>query len=350
MQTSFSARVLAWYDQHGRKDLPWQQAITPYRVWLSEIMLQQTQVATVIDYFARFTARFPTVQDLAGADLEQVLALWAGLGYYSRAKNLHRAAIMVCQEFAGEFPSEQSELERLPGVGRSTAAAIRSLAFQQPAAILDGNVKRVLARHQGITGWPGKAQTLKALWQAAESLTPSSRSRAYTQVMMDLGATVCTRSRPKCALCPVQHDCIALADDVIDQLPGKKPKKTLPVKTTQMLYIEYQSALWLEQRPLSGIWPGLCSLPEIAVEASPLQFCSDYFALPAEAISVVSPMAMQFRHTFSHYHLEIQVAHLRLQQAPLMVAESHAANWYTATDQQRVGLPAPISKIIKELA
>ena len=197
MQTSFSARVLAWYDQHGRKDLPWQQAITPYRVWLSEIMLQQTQVTTVIDYFTRFTARFPTVQDLANADLEQVLALWAGLGYYSRAKNLHRAAIMVCQEFAGEFPSEQAELERLPGVGRSTAAAIRSLAFQQPAAILDGNVKRVLARHQGIAGWPGQTQTLKALWQAAESLTPSSRSRAYTQVMMDLGATVCTRSRPK---------------------------------------------------------------------------------------------------------------------------------------------------------
>ncbi len=251
LKESFSERVLDWYEQHGRKHLPWQQSITPYRVWLSEVMLQQTQVATVIDYFERFTQRFPEVQALADAPLDDVLQLWAGLGYYSRAKNLHKAALMVCEDFAGEFPAEQSLLETLPGVGRSTAAAIISLAFEQPATILDGNVKRVVARHRGIEGWPGQSQTLKALWFEAEQLTPRDHfsARAYTQVMMDIGATVCKRSKPDCALCPVTDDCVARVNDRIAAIPAKKPKKDKPVKTTQMLIIRYKSQVMFQQNP-----------------------------------------------------------------------------------------------------
>ena len=347
---NFSQRVLSWYDEYGRKHLPWQQDINPYRVWLSEIMLQQTQVATVIDYFQRFTSRFPDVQSLADAPLDDVLALWAGLGYYSRAKNLHKAAQMVCDEFAGNFPRKQEDLELLPGVGRSTAAAIRSIAFEQPAAILDGNVKRVLARHQGIGGWPGQSKTLKALWQAAENLTPQTRSRAYTQVMMDLGATVCTRTKPKCATCPIQHDCLALADDRIEELPGKKPKKQLPIKATQMLYIVFQGQVLLLQRPLSGIWPGLFSLPEIAVDAELNDYFAKQLALCETDLCLEDSACMQFRHTFSHYHLDITVQKIELLAAPKLVAENTGLHWYNPQNPAEVGVPAPVSKIFKELA
>ena len=300
----FADRVLDWFDEYGRKHLPWQQDINAYRVWISEIMLQQTQVKTVLDYFPRFVEHFPTVQDLAAAPIDDVLHLWSGLGYYSRAKNLHKAAITVAEEHGGEFPKTIEGLSSLSGIGRSTAEAIRSIAYQKKAAILDGNVKRVLARHQAIKGWPGKTATLNALWQIAEDFTPNKRCNDYTQGMMDLGATICTRSKPKCALCPIQHDCIALEKGLIEELPGKKPKKELPAKTTQMLVLEHKGKVFLYQRPLIGIWPGLYSLPEIASDQSPLSFLNQQ-GIGETDITAIIENTQNFRHTFSHYHLDI---------------------------------------------
>ncbi|MCK5881709.1 MAG: A/G-specific adenine glycosylase [Sinobacterium sp.] len=346
----FSERALLWFDDYGRKGLPWQQNITPYRVWLSEIMLQQTQVITVIDYFQRFTQTFPTVESLAGAPLDEVLHLWSGLGYYTRAKNLHKAANQVMDDFDGQFPSELEQLETLSGVGRSTAAAIRSIAFEQAAAILDGNVKRVLARHRGIEGWPGRSATLKQLWAAADDFTPNDRSRDYTQVMMDLGATVCTRTQPKCAICPVQHDCIALEYDRIDQLPGKKPKKIQPIKTTQMLVIQTpDNGIYLYKRPLTGIWPGLYSLPEIDQEDSVAGFMRKQFSLDSKDYTVQTQAIKDFRHTFSHYHLDISVSQVRLLTHAVRNVSEITSLWYKEHDKPNIGLAAPIVKIVSSL-
>ena len=346
----FSERALLWFDEYGRKGLPWQQGITPYRVWLSEIMLQQTQVTTVIDYFTRFTDCFPTVESLANAPLDEVLHLWSGLGYYTRAKNLHKAANQVMQEFGGEFPSGQAELEALAGVGRSTAGAIRSIAFEKPASILDGNVKRVLARHRSIEGWSGRSATLKQLWLAAEAFTPDIRSRDYTQVMMDLGATVCTRTKPKCAICPVQHDCIALEFDRISQLPGKKPKKVMPVKTTQMLYIQHQdSSVYLYKRALTGIWPGLYSLPEIAQDETVTEFMRKQFGLDETMYTVRAKALNDFRHTFSHYHLDISVSKICVSNSAKAGVGENTSLWYQVNDKAAVGLAAPIQKIVDSL-
>jgi len=347
---SFSERVLTWYESHGRKHLPWQQDISPYKVWLSEVMLQQTQVATVIDYFERFMHYFPSVEHLANAPLDDVLALWAGLGYYSRAKNLHKAAIMVCEEFSGQFPENQADLEKLPGVGRSTAAAILSLAFEQPATILDGNVKRVIARHQAIEGWPGQSQTLKALWQAAESYTPNqpASARAYTQVMMDLGATVCKRSKPQCERCPVASDCKARQADLIAEIPGKKPKKSLPVKSTQMLLLRYKTKLLLEQRPLTGIWPGLFVFPQLSVDDSVPDYLRQGYNLLDDDVDITEARLPSFRHTFSHYHLDIHITEVQLHSLPQMV-ETSSADWFDFNKSEWPALPAPVKKIILQL-
>ncbi|MEM8660457.1 MAG: A/G-specific adenine glycosylase, partial [Pseudomonadota bacterium] len=231
----FFDRVLDWFDQHGRKDLPWQQDLSAYRVWVSEIMLQQTQVKTVIPYYHRFMAEFPTVEDLAAASVDEVLHLWTGLGYYARGRNLHKAARMVCEELGGEFPETVDGLCELPGIGRSTAGAIVSIAHRQRAIILDGNVKRVLARYRAVEGWPGTKPVHNTLWQIADELTPKDRSGAYSQAMMDLGATLCTRSKPSCDVCPVGEDCQANAKGEQQRFPGKKPRKTLPVKNTVFL-------------------------------------------------------------------------------------------------------------------
>ena len=348
--TPFSERALLWFDEYGRKGLPWQQSITPYRVWLSEIMLQQTQVITVIDYFQRFTDAFPTVETLAAAPIDEVLHLWSGLGYYTRAKNLHKAAQQVMNDFGGEFPAEQALLESLAGVGRSTAAAIRSIAFEQPATILDGNVKRVLARHQAVAGWPGKAATLGKLWQVAENYTPASRSRDYTQVMMDLGATVCTRTKPKCAICPVQHDCIALEYERIDEFPGKKPKKILPVKSTQMLLIESPARhVYLYKRPLTGIWPGLYSLPELAEHKAVISFMAQQFAVDEQGYLVQTDAMPSFRHTFSHYHLDISVTRIILKQPVAQIMSDNVNLWYDQQAKVNIGLAAPIKKIVNSM-
>ena len=342
---SFANDVLSWFDKHGRKDLPWQKNINAYRVWLSEIMLQQTQVATVIPYFERFMQHFPDVTSLAEAPQDEVLHLWSGLGYYSRARNLHKAAQMVVDTYRGWFPHTVDELMTLPGVGRSTAGAIAAIAYKQHATILDGNVKRVLARSHAIPGWPGKTNVLKQLWQIAESHTPEKRVNDYTQAMMDLGATVCTRSKPTCDACPLQSRCIAFEQGNVSDYPGKKPKKNLPVRSTCMLLICAGDDVLLEKRPPKGIWASLWSLPELPIEADADQWCltrlpgSDYRrkTLPG------------FRHTFSHYHLDIHIEHIRLDRKPATVMEESGQLWYNRHVPAAVGLAAPVIRILKSL-
>ena len=344
MSHSFSRRVLTWFDQHGRKHLPWQQDITPYRVWLSEIMLQQTQVATVIPYFERFVEKFPTVQSLAKAQVDQVLHLWTGLGYYARARNLHQCAKRVVQEYGGEFPADVESLAELPGIGRSTAGAISSIAFKQSAAILDGNVKRVLARHFAVEGWPGTPVVANQLWALAEELTPTKRTDAYTQAMMDLGATLCTRSKPKCESCPLMQTCVAYATGRVKEFPGKKPKKDLPEKSIQMLMLRNKSGdVLLQQRPSQGIWGGLWSFPEISLEDDLEDFLMSQGFKPASIEYWDS-----LRHSFSHYHLDITPVVIQLTKAPPGVGEK-AIHWYNLHQPQALGLAAPVKKLLEKL-
>ena len=254
---SFAARVLDWFDQHGRKDLPWQQNPTPYRVWVSEIMLQQTQVQTVIPYYQRFMQSFPTLETLADAPVDQVLHHWSGLGYYARARNLHKAAQQLHQHNADEFPQTLDELIALPGIGRSTAGAILSLACGQPQAILDGNVKRVLARYFAVEGWPGKTAVLKELWELSEAVTPDQRTAAFNQAMMDMGATLCRRGKPECSRCPLFEDCIACASDRVTDFPAARPRRDVPVRKVQMLLlVGADDRVYLQRRTASGIWGG----------------------------------------------------------------------------------------------
>ncbi|MBT8440604.1 MAG: A/G-specific adenine glycosylase, partial [Gammaproteobacteria bacterium] len=258
MAESFSEKVLFWGKAHGRKDLPWQQQMTPYRVWVSEIMLQQTQVKTVIPYFEKFVENFPTIQQLAEANVDEVLHHWSGLGYYARARNLHKTAQTIASVYKGKFPEEIHEMEKLPGIGRSTAGAILSLSRGLYFPILDGNVKRVLARCFEVGGWPGKASVLKQLWQISEKVTPRQETASFNQSMMDLGSMVCTRGSPACDNCPLNNQCGAYKSGNWSNYPGKKPKKALPVKKTIMLLIKNdQGAILLQKRPPAGIWGGL---------------------------------------------------------------------------------------------
>lgn len=345
-QTAFSTAVLKWFDQFGRKDLPWQHDISPYRVWVSEIMLQQTQVKTVIPYFQRFMDELPAVEALANAAEDQVLHLWTGLGYYARARNLHRTAKLIAHEHKGVFPDTVEILCELPGIGRSTAGAIRSIAFGQPAAILDGNVKRVLARHGAIEGWPGQTQVLKQLWTLAEDLTPDHSPARYSQAMMDLGATLCLARAPLCEACPVQSGCSAHAQSRQEAFPGKKPRKRLPVKTTTMLMIDNPGGeIFLYRRPVSGIWGGLWSFPEVIGIDEVQNFCLDTFDTSAE----VSERWDVYRHTFSHYHLDIQLLKVSLAANPATVMEGGRQLWYNSATPQAIGLAAPVAKFLKQL-
>ena len=331
--SGFGQRVLQWFDAAGRKNLPWQYNPTPYRVWVSEIMLQQTQVATVIPYYERFMARFDNLAALATAPIDDVLSHWSGLGYYARARNLHRCAQIVVAEHAGALPTNSDELQALPGIGRSTAGAILSLAHGQVQPILDGNVKRVLARHRAIAGWPGQSAVLKTLWAISEDVTPNQRCGPFNQAMMDLGATVCTRSKPHCGACPLSDDCQALASGDPTQYPGKKPKKDKPVKSTVMLLVKNKAGkTLLEKRPPSGIWGGLWSLPEVAGDLAPLD---------------TSHSVMQFRHTFSHYHLDIEVREVRSEnQSASKVSETREHVWWDNEDELPGGIAAPVAKIL----
>ena len=344
--TSFSARLLTWHAAHGRHGLPWQQDRTPYRVWLSEIMLQQTQVATVIPYFERFVAHYPEVAALAAADQDEVLHLWSGLGYYSRARNLHRCAQLVVSRHGGEFPTDIDALVALPGIGRSTAAAILAQACEQPHAILDGNVKRVLSRYHAVAGWPGESAVEKCLWQYAEMHMPRHDVCNYTQAIMDLGATLCTRARPRCGECPLASDCAALATDSVGQCPASRPKRAMPRRSTVFLVIENDAGeVLLERRPASGIWGGLWCFPELADEST-LAAKLDALGLAAgEVIARLSPIA----HSFTHFHLEITPLRIRAAARSREIRDGDALRWHSPADSTRIGLSAPVTRLLASL-
>ncbi len=337
----FASDLLAWFDLHGRKDLPWQQNITPYRVWISEIMLQQTQVATVIPYYEKFMKKFPSVEKLALADQEQVLHQWTGLGYYARARNLHKAARKVVRDYDGKVPLTTSALEALPGIGQSTAAAIVAICAGQRAAILDGNVKRVLARNFAIEGWPGQSQTLKQLWQKAQELTPIERVADYTQAIMDLGAIICTRNTPKCYVCPFEKQCYANVTQTVDRYPGKKPTKNTPTKTVTMLIIESSKGILLEKRPQSGIWGGLWSFPEVSEKKARPQLKRLGYKI------IKSVLLPQIKHTFSHYHLDIKPLHLQVEPADALQETSTSRIWFNPSNPQPIGLSGVVTKILE---
>lgn len=347
----FSGQALSWYDKNGRKHLPWQQAITPYKVWLSEVMLQQTQVTTVIPYFERFMERFPTVSDLANASQDEVLHLWTGLGYYARARNLHKAAQQVVEVHGGKFPETFDEVLALPGVGRSTAGAILSLSLGQHHAILDGNVKRVLTRFMAIEGWPGTKKVENELWQIAEAFSPKKRINNYNQVMMDLGAIVCTRSKPKCDECPLADKCQALNQNRVSDFPYSKPKKDKPIKFTYMLLMKYQKQVFMYQRPQTGIWGGLYSFPEF----ESLSEIDSYFQqqnIEQSTDDLEFNEDSLFRHTFSHYHLDIQPILVELDRELTMVMDADTL-WMPLnndnTNENKVGLSAVAKKLINTL-
>ncbi|MEQ8663744.1 MAG: A/G-specific adenine glycosylase [Gammaproteobacteria bacterium] len=339
----FAARLVAWQAVHGRHDLPWQRERTPYRVWLSEIMLQQTQVATVIPYFERVTARFPQVGALAAANLDEVLHLWSGLGYYSRARNLHASAKRIVTAHGGRFPRTQGALADLPGIGRSTAAAIVALAHDEPAAILDGNVKRVLARYHAEPGWPGESAVSARLWAHAEHHLPRTRVRDYTQALMDLGATVCTRARPGCARCPLRADCAAHAGGNPADYPGKRPPRTLPVRSTCFLIIENTGGeVLLERRPPSGVWGGLWCFPEAPDTAAIAARMHELGFAAHRELTRLAPLA----HTFTHFRLDITPVVLHAEAVPRQVRERDGLRWYSMADSTRIGLSAPVARLL----
>jgi A/G-specific adenine glycosylase len=339
----FSGRVLTWFDEHGRKDLPWQKA-DAYGIWVSEIMLQQTQVQTVIPYYQRFLRSFPNVTVLADAPLDKVLQHWSGLGYYARARNLHSAAQLIRDDHRSVFPASFGELIALPGIGRSTAGAILSLAFDTRQPILDGNVKRVLARHRAIAGWPGKSDVANALWEVAELNTPERRVGDYTQAIMDLGATVCTRSSPHCDVCPVSSNCVARKSDAIGDLPGRKPKKTKPLKRVTMVLAINDDALYLERRPAVGIWGGLWSLPELA-DDNVSDWCQQKLNTREDSVERWDSL----RHSFSHYDLDIRPLVVRIKTASRKVADRDDAIWHRLDELPPGGIAAPVQTLIESL-
>ena len=346
--SDISVLLLPWFNKHGRKSLPWQQQVSGYRVWLSEIMLQQTQVATVIPYFEKFLQSFPTITNLADAHLDQVLKHWAGLGYYARARNLHKTAQIVRDEYDGVFPDTKEYLVALPGIGESTAGAILSLAFGQHAAILDGNVKRVLARLYQVDGWYGVSAVLKKLWALAEQQTPSQQTAFYNQAMMDLGSMVCKRSRPDCDACPLSSLCQSYKEGTQAHFPKSKPKKNRPHKHRWFLLHRFANKLLLERRPEQGIWGGLWSLPEIekldSLSGWQLQQIGDH----ADFDNIQEKM---LKHQFSHFDLsislvEINVAESFVKSSEYKVNENSHFQWVAWDALKNHGLPAPVEKIL----
>ncbi|MGJ0484215.1 MAG: A/G-specific adenine glycosylase [Methylomicrobium sp.] len=338
---AFNERVLDWFDRHGRKDLPWQQDKSPYRVWVSETMLQQTQVATVIPYFNAFMSRFPSVESLASADVDEVLQYWSGLGYYARARNLHQTALKIKER--GGFPDSLEELHQLPGIGLSTAGAIMSIAYDRSYPILDGNVRRVLSRYQAIPGWSGKAKVSKRLWELSRVLTPEHRVADYTQAIMDLGATVCTRSRPACDVCPVSADCLAFMGGRVTDFPAPKPAKILPVKQRVFLLLaNTRQQVFLEKRPPVGIWGGLWCLPEFETHEQAEAWCRD------RDIAILDKDLMDNRrHTFSHYHLDYTPLVIVTDSSMSGIHEQGRADWHRLDSIDQLGLAAPIKQLLK---
>jgi A/G-specific adenine glycosylase len=349
---SFSADLIHWQKQHGRHTLPWQNTRDAYRIWLSEIMLQQTQVAAVIPYYQRFLISFPDVHALAAASAEEVMAHWSGLGYYSRARNLHQCAKRVVAEFAGRFPDDPEQLADLPGIGRSTAAAIAAFAYGKRAAILDGNVKRVFARVFGVEGFPGEKAVENALWLRAVALLPEQGVEAYTQGLMDLGATLCSRGKPSCDACPMNKRCVALQTDRVSDLPARKPSKAIPERQTVMLVVVSENQVLLELRPPQGIWGGLLSLPEIAWPPVPLAEGSlpEFDHLLAQALTSIGEYdgfqkLPQFSHTFTHFKLHIAPCRIDLQKRYPLAAQS-SLQWVSTDQVANAALPAPVKKLL----
>ena len=342
---AFPHAVTRWFADHGRKDLPWQQNPSPYRVWVSEIMLQQTQVATVIPYYQRFMQSFPDILTLADAPLDAVLHHWSGLGYYARARNLHKSAGIVRDLHDNQFPRDFDAVVALPGIGPSTAGAILSLSQGQHHAILDGNVKRVLARFFGIEGWPGSKAVADSLWEKARELTPAKLVGDYNQAMMDLGATVCTRSNPRCPECPLSNNCVALKTDRVKDLPGRKPRKEKPLRQTCMLIACSGRELFLERRPPSGIWGGLWSFPELAAKADATDWCENRLALKPKSMQQLDTI----RHSFSHFDLDIVPIVVRVDDASSTVADDGDGHWYCLDDPSPLGLAAPVQKLMNSL-
>jgi len=350
----FRQSVLDWFREHGRHDLPWQENPTPYRVWVSEIMLQQTQVGTVIPYFQRFMIRFPDIKTLAAAQQDEVLHLWTGLGYYARARNLHECARRVVNDHKGEFPSSVDALSDLPGIGRSTAGAILSLGMGKAAAILDGNVKRVLSRCFAVSGWPGQSAVAGQLWALSETLTPKTptdRAGHFNQAMMDLGATVCTRSKPACDRCPLVKQCKALAEARIAEFPGKKPGRQIPVRqTTMLICIDADGKVLLHKRDDSGIWGGLWSFPECTTDTDLADAAASATGIPSLTEDHLQQQWLEpLRHTFSHFHLDIRPVMLTLTMDQLAVNDNARRLWVDPSAPGAVGLSAPVQKLLGQL-
>ncbi len=358
---AFASRLLAWFDEHGRRHLPWQQRPTAYRVWVSEVMLQQTQVATVIPYFERFMERFPTVDALAAAPIDEVLHLWTGLGYYARARNLHAGAQVLMREHGGDFPRDLAEVESLPGIGRSTAGAILSLSQGVRHPILDGNVKRVLARLYGIDGDPASAAVLQRLWSLAEACTPDVRNAHYTQAIMDFGATLCARTRPACTVCPMSDGCIAALEGRQAELPSPKRRRPRPLRHATLLLVEaarppegslppktsVMPAILLEQRPAAGLWGGLWSPPQFSSEGEALAWCRAAFPtfLKVGTLDTIE-------HAFTHFDLHLHPVLVRAPVAEPPESPGHSrarTRWYELDAPPRVGLPQPIRALLQRL-
>ena len=338
----FQLAVIGWYQHQGRKDLPWQNPITPYRVWISEIMLQQTQVSTVIPYFERFMQSFPSIKDLANASIDDVLHHWTGLGYYARARNLYKTAQIIVFELDNQFPDTVEQLSELPGIGRSTAGAIRSIGFKKPAAILDGNVKRVLARFAAIDGWPGKTAVHNKLWDIAERYTPDQHTQEYTQAMMDLGALLCTKKSPLCDHCPLVSGCKALAEGSQALYPGKKPKKVTPIRESIFLMLRNtQGDILLKNNPPTGLWGGLWVLPEIQ-KKSELKAICDTLGLNIKSELFLAKQ----RHTFSHFHLDYQPMQVEVEETCNNIKENNDLVWYNTENPLSLGMPAPVKALL----
>lgn len=338
----FASRLTVWQARHGRHDLPWQKTADPYRVWLSEVMLQQTRVSTVIDYYTRFLHRFPDLPTLAGAPVGAVMELWSGLGYYARARHLHACARLLLENHKGRFPQDPAEIARLPGIGRSTANAIAAFCFGAHVPILDGNVKRLLCRHRGIEGYPGAPAVERRLWRDAEALLPTSGVATYIQAQMDMGATVCTRTRPCCTICPVAEDCIARHTGRIDALPTPRPRRERPERDVTLLVLQHGEQILLEQRPPAGIWGGLLSLPELPIGAHAENYCAHRLGV---RIAAHRPLPM-FTHDFTHFRLRLYP--LLCAAEPLAVMEP-ALCWTKRDALASAPLPAPIRKLFSEI-
>lgn len=355
----FAIRLIAWQKKMGRHDLPWQKTRDAYRVWLSEIMLQQTQVSAVINYYQRFLQHFPTVEALAAASIDDVMALWSGLGYYSRARNLHQCAKKIVDDFAGQFPADYLLLQTLPGIGRSTAAAISVFAYGAQAAILDGNVKRVLSRVFGISGWPGLRSVEQQLWQLATSLLPENEIESYTQGLMDFGATLCKRSKPLCLhepqVCPFANDCVARNENRIHVLPESKPRKAIPLRHAVILVLRQEGRLLLQRRSPIGIWGGLWSLPQINV-ADPISWPTP---LRADWLRIVHDVGdvqchtflPEMTHAFTHFRLRLLPVLLDVQGLPCkkIADASLVGQWFCASQREKIGIPAPIKLLLEKL-